>query len=158
MTHRVLIISITLFLNLAAVSCVPPPHLRHNRHFYKSNNHIVRTAERYIGVKYKNGGHSPRGFDCSGLVMFTYKKNGINIPRSVSAQYYFGRKIPLRAAKPGDLVFFKINKNRVSHVGIYTGNHEFIHAPRTGKRVSRAKIDNPYWKKRFISAVQIRPR
>ena len=111
---------------------------------------IVRTAKRYIGVKYKNSGSTPFGFDCSGFVKFVYKKNSINIPRNARDQFTFGKKISLKSAKPGDLVFFKILGKKISHVGIYIGNYKFIHSPSSGKRVSYASIKQTYWKKRFI--------
>ncbi len=115
---------------------------------------IVRTAQRYIGVQYRHGGATPGGFDCSGYVMFVYEKNGILLPRSVQSQYRAGRHIRFRQAKPGDLVFFRTSKNKkLSHVGIYMGGERFIHAPRTGKKVSYADMGKSYWKKRYIGAV-----
>jgi cell wall-associated NlpC family hydrolase len=115
---------------------------------------IVRTAERYIGAPYRHGGATPRGFDCSGYVMYVYKQNGILLPRQVHRQYDAGRHISLGRAQPGDLVFFRISGRRnLSHVGIYMGGGRFIHAPRSGKRVTYANIDKPYWKKRYRGAV-----
>lgn len=116
---------------------------------------IVATAEKYIGVRYKRGGSDPKGFDCSGLVMFVYDRHGISLPRTADAQYREGRRVPIRRASPGDLVFFRTSGRAISHVGIYAGNGRFIHAPSSGKRVSYADIRNPYWKKRFIVAVSI---
>jgi cell wall-associated NlpC family hydrolase len=115
---------------------------------------IVRTAERYKGVPYRFGGATPQGFDCSGYVMFVYKQNGILLPRSVGGQFNAGKRIGFRQAEPGDLVFFKTSrKHRLSHVGIYMGDRQFIHAPRTGKKVSYADMGKPYWKKRYIGTV-----
>jgi len=120
---------------------------------YNTDNSIVRTAERYLGVSYRHGGSDPDGFDCSGLTMFVYKKNRIQIPRSTNEQFRNGKRIKIREASPGDLVFFDINGKGISHVGIYTGNFRFIHAPRTGKNVSYADLKNSYWKKRFRGIV-----
>jgi cell wall-associated NlpC family hydrolase len=115
---------------------------------------IVRTAQRYLGVQYRHGGATPSGFDCSGYVMYVYEKNGILLPRSVQSQYQVGKRIRFTQAKPGDLVFFRTSqKNKLSHVGIYLGGKQFIHAPRTGKKVSYADMGKPYWKKRYIGAV-----
>jgi cell wall-associated NlpC family hydrolase len=119
----------------------------------KEGRRIVRTARRYLGVRYKWGGASPRGFDCSGLVVYVYKKNGILLPRSVKGQYRRGKRIPSRRLRPGDLVFFKTERARLSHVGIYAGGMRFIHAPRTGKRVTYASLKNPYWRRRYRGAV-----
>jgi len=149
----------TCILLTFLVSCVPGGGNYmdgwRNGWFYNKDDRakIVRTAKRYLGVKYKNGGTSPRGFDCSGYVMYVYEKNGILLPRSVKSQYNAGNKIGPRQRKPGDLVFFKTSKRkRYSHVGIYVGDNRFIHAPRTGKRISFAELDNPYWRKRYIGA------
>ncbi|TFH38849.1 MAG: NlpC/P60 family protein, partial [Chrysiogenales bacterium] len=109
---------------------------------------------RYIGVRYRHGGETPRGFDCSGYVMYVYRKNGILLPRSAARQYRAGRKISLRSAAPGDLLFFNTSgRRRLSHVGIYMGGSRFLHAPRTGKRISYANLKNPYWKRRYTGAV-----
>jgi cell wall-associated NlpC family hydrolase len=150
---------ILLFLVALLPSCVPGGGYYRdgwrNGWFFNKDDRgkIVRTAQRYIGVKYKNGGTTPRGFDCSGYVMYVYEKNGILLPRSVQSQYELGKKVSLRQLKPGDLVFFKtLKRRRYSHVGIYVGDNRFLHAPRTGKRVSYAELDNPYWKKRFLGS------
>ncbi len=114
---------------------------------------IARTAQKYLGVPYRRGGSTPEGFDCSGYVMYVYKKNGVLLPRSAKAQYGVGRKIMRAEMKTGDLVFYHTLRNKFSHVGIYVGGHRFIHAPRTGKQVSYADMDKPYWKKRYVGAV-----
>jgi len=123
-------------------------------HSRKEGVRIVRTAERYIGAPYRHGGATPRGFDCSGYVMYVYQQNGILLPRQVDRQYEAGKHIKLRQAEPGDLVFFRTSRrNRLSHVGIYIGENRFIHAPRSGKRVTYADMGKPYWKKRYRGAV-----
>jgi len=122
-----------------------------------SRMRIIKTAKRYLGVRYRYGGTSPFGFDCSGFVMFVFKKNGITLPREARGQYHKGKKISISTAKPGDLVFFRVRtrrrRRRISHVGIYIGNHLFIHSPSRGKRVSITSINNRYWKRRYIGAV-----
>ncbi len=114
---------------------------------------IVRTARKYLGVRYKYGGSSPHGFDCSGLVVYVYKKNGIQLPRSAKDQFRAGRKISRRTIKPGDLMFFRTGSSRYSHVVIYAGKNRFIHAPSSGKTVSYDDLSKPYWKKRYVGAV-----
>jgi cell wall-associated NlpC family hydrolase len=116
-------------------------------------NRIVNTAERYIGVNYRRGGISPAGFDCSGLVMYVYKKHGIVLPRTALQQFRAGKRINSKNAEPGDLLFFRTAGRRINHVGIYAGKGRFIHAPSSGKKVSFAMVDNPYWRKKYAGAV-----
>lgn len=144
-----------IFISINIVSCAPPDYIIRKGGYGDSSNPIVRTAERYIGARYRNGGSGPFSFDCSGFVMFVYHKNGIDLPREVSAQFNAGRKIDLEDAKPGDLVFFNIDSNSISHVGIYAGNNNFIHAPSSGKYVSYASITSDYWEKCYVGAVSI---
>lgn len=112
----------------------------------------VTVATRLLGTPYHYGGSSPRGFDCSGLVYYAYRQAGVAVPRTTTAQRHHATPIALTRIQPGDLVFFKHGYRRVSHVGIYTGNGQFIHAPSSGKRVSYASLDNPYWQQRLIAA------
>lgn len=112
---------------------------------------IVDIAKQYLGIPYKFGGQSPKtGFDCSGFTGYVYRKAGYSLPRGADDQ--FASLTPVRKPQPGDLVFFRINGQRVSHVGIYAGNYRFIHAPRTGKNVGYADMRISYWKKRYAGA------
>lgn len=142
----------TLFLLVLVLpSCVPSQW--QYRNIPLKRKQIVNTATQYIGTPYRHGGTTPSGFDCSGYVFFVYNKNGIQIPRSTAQQYTKGQKIPYRMAQPGDLLFFRINMNEISHVGIFVGNDTFVHAPSSGKHVRYDSIKNPYWQKRFYGAV-----
>jgi len=137
------------------VSC-SPPYVRQGRDYLgePDRREIMGTARRYLGVPYRYGGDTPRGFDCSGFVMYVFRKNGYPMPRDAVSQYREGRKVSLREARPGDLVFFNTSgAKRFSHVGIYAGRGKFIHAPSSGKRVSVASLDNRYWKRRYLGAV-----
>ncbi|MCU0847840.1 MAG: C40 family peptidase [Spirochaetes bacterium] len=147
------IIPAVLSVLVIFVSCVPG--LRRDGWFSSggSRKSIVVTAKRYIGVKYKKGGVSPAGFDCSGYVWYVYNKNGIDLPRTSHKQFYAGKKISIRQAKPGDLIFFNTTGKSLSHVGIYLGGTKFIHSPRSGKKVSYADINNKYWKRRYAGSV-----
>jgi len=112
----------------------------------------ARIAAAQLGTPYRYGGASPRGFDCSGLVYYSYRKAGIHVPRTTRAQLRNARRVPRDQLQPGDLVFFRIGSGPVSHVGIYTGNNRFIHAPSSGKPVSLTTMNDPYWQARFIAA------
>jgi cell wall-associated NlpC family hydrolase len=102
------------------------------------------------GVPYRYGGETPGGFDCSGLVYYSYMRAGLTVPRDSHAQY--AHTIPLRrsALSRGNLVFFRTQGGRVLHVGIYLGRGRFIHAPSSGERVSIASLDDSYWSKHFL--------
>lgn len=114
---------------------------------------LIVTAKKYIGTIYRYGGMGNKGFDCSGFVQFVYREIGINLPRSTPDQYEGGTKIDMSEIKPGDLLFWRIYGRRVSHVGIYLGNSQFIHSPSFGKRVSITTMELPYWKMKFAGAV-----
>jgi len=113
---------------------------------------VADLAQKQIGAPYRFGGETPTGFDCSGLIRYVYQQIGITVPHSSRLLYKQAKKIRLANVLPGDLLFFNISKNKVSHVGIYATTGQFIHAPSSGKHVSIARLDNPYWKKRLIGA------
>ena len=114
---------------------------------------IIRTAHSLRGTPYLAGGTTPKGFDCSGFVMYVYNKAGITVPRRTDQQYANGRKISLSNTNPGDLVFFQTTSRRISHVGIYVRDGVFIHAPSSGKYVSYANMENPFWQSRYRGSV-----
>lgn len=117
----------------------------------------MKTAKNMLGVKYRYGGASPRrGFDCSGLVQYSHRSAGINLPRTTALQFKAVKRIQRKYLKAGDLVFFKTTPARsVSHVGIYLGENKFIHAPSSGKRVKINSIKEKYWRKRFSGAGRV---
>ncbi len=110
---------------------------------------VVAAAKRLLGVPYRYGGTSLSGMDCSGLAQYAYHQAGIRLPRTTTDQFEAG--IPLARARPGDLLFFKIRPNRVSHVGIYVGDGKMIHASSGSRKVRTARLDNPYWSRRFVT-------
>ncbi len=114
---------------------------------------IVKTAEKYLGVRYRFGGSDPTGFDCSGYSSYVYKKHGLLIPHSAQQQFANGKRIGIKKAKPGDLVFFRTSGWKISHVAIYMGDYKFIHAPSRGKHVSYDDIRKEYWRKRYAGTV-----
>jgi cell wall-associated NlpC family hydrolase len=107
-------------------------------------------AANLVGMPYRFGGASPvDGFDCSGLVHFSYREAGVALPRDTSAQRLAARPVRLAELEPGDLIFFNLEGKRNSHVGIYTGSGQFVHAPSTGRDVRLDRLDTPYWKKQL---------
>jgi len=111
---------------------------------------VVGVAMRYLGVPYVWGGASPRGFDCSGLVMYAFAAIGISLPHSSYAQANMGTPVSISQLEPGDLVFF----TGASHVGIYIGGGQFIHAPHTGDVVKISSLSG-YYTSAFYTARRI---
>jgi len=115
---------------------------------------IVSTARRFIGVPYSWGGTSPQhGFDCSGLTMAVYELNGLKLPRSSKDQFTAGTPISRSRLAKGDLVFFTTSQGqKVTHVGIYTGDGQFIHAPGKDKRIRIDSLLNGYFKTHYMGS------
>lgn len=115
---------------------------------------LVNTVRRFIGVPYRWGGEDRHnGFDCSGLTMVSYRLNGLNLPRNSRMQFKAGRYVSQRNLQQGDLVFFATKGGkRVTHVGMYIGDGNFIHAPRTGKTVRVASLATKFFKKTYVGA------
>jgi cell wall-associated NlpC family hydrolase len=112
-------------------------------------------ALKMVGKPYKYGGSSPAGFDCSGLVQYSYKQAGVKLPRETGD--LLRSSTPLRGShlRRGDLLFFDQEGKKKSHVGIYLGDGRFVHAPSSGKQVRADRIDSPYWKKHLSEARRI---
>ena len=92
---------------------------------------LVDTAKKYLGTKYVWGGTSPDGFDCSGLLQYAAKENGIDVPRTTYEQIKSGSSVSRENLMPGDFIFFGTESDP-HHVGMYVGNGQYIHAPKTG--------------------------
>ncbi len=133
-----------------AVSPLASPHDA-SRQKSPLGRQLARTATGMVGVPYVYGGRTPKGFDCSGLVYYSYQQAGLSVPRTSQEQYKAARPIKLSDAQPGDLLFFRGGR-RVSHVAIYLGNGYFVHAPSTGKSVSVASFNNSYYRDHFDRA------
>ena len=104
-----------------------------------SSEQVLQVASKYVGTPYVFGGSNPRGFDCSGLILFVYAQFGIALPHSVTAQARSGIIVSPEDALPGDLVIY----NDHGHSGIYAGNGNFYHSPQPGDRVKLAPIFTP---------------
>jgi cell wall-associated NlpC family hydrolase len=105
----------------------------------------VAIAEQYLGIPYVYAGADPiTGFDCSGLTMYVYEQLGIHLQHWTGYQIHEGTPVPRWALAPGDLVFFYDEGGVPGHVGIYTGNNQFIHAPHTGDVVKISSLDAHY--------------
>ena len=107
-----------------------------------------------IGKPYTWGGGNPtEGFDCSGLVHFVFGQAlGVRLPRRAADMGRVGASVHRKQLRAGDLVFFDTRGSRNSHVGVYIGEGRFVHAPSAGKQIRVARLDNPYWTRRFNGA------
>ncbi len=128
-------------------------------HFTKADKKkLLDYAKYFKGGKYVWGGTSPKGFDCSGYVQYLYKKHHVNLPRTAWAQSKKGLSVDKDNLQKGDLLFFLTDKKRgipVTHVGIYIGNGEFIHAASKKKGIIISPIYHGYYSKKFVSAKRV---
>lgn len=118
----------------------------------QGNTRAALDALQLQGSPYVYGGASPQeGFDCSGLVVYVYNQQGLKLPRTTQSLVQQLPGVQPEQRQPGDLLFFNTQKP-YSHVGIYVGNDDFVHAPsaRTG-RVMVSSLRNPYWRERFMA-------
>jgi cell wall-associated NlpC family hydrolase len=121
---------------------------------------IVASARKFKGTKYKYGGDSKRGMDCSGLVYVVFADNHIKTPRTTFELRSFGKWVDLKEVQTGDLVFFATKKNsrKVNHVGIVTevmnGDLRFVHAS-TSKGVIESYLSERYWYFAYVQARRV---
>lgn len=121
---------------------------------------VVANAVAFKGTKYKFGGVTKKGMDCSGVIFVAYKKENIQLPRVSRNMANHGDKIPLNKAKKGDLLFFRTNKSNrsINHVGLITsvenGQVKFIHST-TSRGVIISSLSENYWNKAFVKATKV---
>lgn len=119
---------------------------------------LIGLAMKLRDIRYVRGGRDPStGFDCSGFVRYVFAHAvGMELPSNSASQFLAGLKVKRSEMKPGDLVFFRTagrrGQGRVSHVGIYIANGQFIHSPSRGKTVRVDSLEEAYWAKRFAGA------
>jgi peptidoglycan endopeptidase LytE len=113
-----------------------------------SNDPIIVEAKRWLGTPYCWGGEDMHCTDCSGFVQSVFSKNGYRLPRTAQELFDKGKNISESSVEPTDLIFFGDN-SKITHVGIYLGNHFFIHAA-SSKGVSIASLDEEYYKNKFV--------
>ena len=116
---------------------------------------LVRVVKTFLGVPYKLGGSTLKGIDCSAFVRKIYEIFNIELPRTTREQFSIGKKIGKEQLEEGDLVFFRRRGNS-SHVGIYIGDNQFIHASSSNRQVKIDYLDAPYYSKRFLRGVRVK--
>lgn len=121
---------------------------------------VIEEAQKYLGIPYKWGGSSPKGFDCAGFTRFIYAKFGVELARSAAPQYKLGKPLKTDEIRKGDLVFYggRHNSKSIGHVGIVvdvnSDGFTFIHsATSTGISISRSS--EPYYRSRYIGACRV---
>ena len=117
-------------------------------------NDVVNYAYKFLGKPYVYGATGPNAFDCSGLTQYVYNKFGVGLSRTTYTQVGEGTKVKRSDLRAGDLVFFN-TEGSISHVGIYIGDGEFIHAPRTGKPVMVSSLSDGYYSEKYATARRI---
>ena len=140
-------------LALAACSTAPVARVDTDR---VAAERAASQAVKMLGKPYRYGGMSPAtGFDCSGLVHFSFRQVGVSVPRSTELQ--LRASAPVRGAqlRRGDLLFFDQEGKKKSHVAIYVGDGKFVHAPSSGKQVRADSLDSPYWKRHLAEVRRI---
>jgi cell wall-associated NlpC family hydrolase len=108
-------------------------------------------AVEQVGIPYRYGGSTPSGFDCSGLVYYSYSRLGKSVPRTTGQLWSSAIPVKRDELRAGDVLFFSMS-GKISHVGMYLGDDQFVHAPSTGKVVSIQTLRSAYYEKAFVRA------
>ena len=118
---------------------------------------VIDLAHKQLGKPYVWGAEGPNSFDCSGLIYYVYKNAAsITLPRTSSDQYSAGVAVSRSNLKAGDLIFSSTDgTGNITHVAIYVGDGQMIHAPRNGKNVEKVSINNSYWNKAYVGARRV---
>lgn len=155
---RRLWMAISLTMMAALAGCASSPEIPAQATIRASNevaSKAVDYAREMLGKPYRYAGDTPAGFDCSGLVKYSYGRAGISLPRDTQAQHRMSVLVSMRGLREGDLLFFDQEGKKKSHVGMYLGNGRFIHAPSSGGKVRTDSMNAEYWKKHFVEARRI---
>ena len=117
----------------------------------KSADRAVAIALQQVGVPYRYGGSTPSGFDCSGLVYYSYSRVGQALPRTTASLWSGLQPVSKQDIRTGDVLFFRIS-GKMSHVGLYLGNDQFVHAPSSGKVVTVGSLRSGYYSNALVRA------
>lgn len=141
-------LAIFMMLALAACGSSPPSPDGAAR---SVGERAAAVALDQVGARYRYGGDDPEGFDCSGLVQYAYGQAGLAVPRTTTQLWAASANVERADLRVGDLLFFRID-GKMSHVGVYLGQRRFVHAPQSGRRVSVASLDAPFYRKALLRA------
>lgn len=147
---------VVLLLSGCGVKIVGVPSWGSTRGDASTVARVVKTAQSQIGARYRSGGTTPSGFDCSGLIWWAYRQHGVTVPRVTSDQAKAGISVKRRSMRAGDILVFNTRQGRTGlHTGIYAGNGLFVHSPSSGSRVRQDKLSMDYWDKRLVRVRRI---
>lgn len=149
----------TLALSLAGCASAPPPapapQSAPDRQVVAAKLDVgaraARIAVDQVGVPYRYGGSTPTGFDCSGLVQYSYRQAGKSLPRTTGQLWNHTVTVPKKEMQAGDLLFFSI-AGKMQHVGLYLGNGNFVHAPSSGRTVTVESLSSDFYSEAFLRA------
>jgi murein DD-endopeptidase len=148
---EIILILLILALGAGSISrCASAPSRPVTSFSPAAGEKAARTAVSMIGRPYRYRGDGPEGFDCSGLVRYSYLTAGVDVPHGTEILLKVTSPLSMSSARIGDLLFFEENGKKYSHVGIYLGNDLFVHAPTSGGKVKKDSLRDPHWKKSFL--------
>jgi len=150
---------IAVVISAALLACAGQPADKSRPETTDSASQVSRSvgqqaasiAVRQVGVPYRYGGNSPKGFDCSGLVHYSYLRAGKTVPRTTSQLWSGTSAVDRDDIRAGDILFFRI-EGKMSHVGMYVGDNRFVHAPSSGKIVSMETLSSNFYRSAFVRA------
>lgn len=149
------LISFIAFLSIAGCASQPTPNVATSPGSATASSGsataAVSVAVEQVGVPYRYGGATPQGFDCSGLVYYSYGRAGKSLPRTTAGLWGAMQPVARDDLQVGDILFFRI-AGKMSHVGLYVGRSEFVHAPSSGRVVTLESLSSPFYDAAFIRA------
>jgi cell wall-associated NlpC family hydrolase len=157
---RYLVLIIISFLAISACSSTrvlsvpktsPPVEVVNQAPARSVGEQAAAVALQQVGVPYRYGGSTPTGFDCSGLVQYSYSRVGKSVPRTTGQLWKDVTPVEQRNLRAGDILFFSMS-GKMSHVGLYLGDDRFVHAPSTGKTVSIQTLRSEFYKTALVGA------
>jgi cell wall-associated NlpC family hydrolase len=145
---------VSVLIIASIVGCASQPSQGPVKSTGKSNSNAHQAAAvalQQIGVPYRYGGSTPKGFDCSGLIYYSYSRVGKNVPRTTGSLWSGIQPVAKNQVQVGDVLFFRI-EGKMSHVGMYIGDNQFVHAPSSGKVVTVGSLQSDFYRKALIRA------
>lgn len=149
--RKILILALTITMLGAVSACGTQTAVERPDRSQNMGARAAAVALQQVGVPYLYGGSTTRGFDCSGLVQYSYGRAGKNVPRTTGQLWSATSTVRRADLQIGDLIFFSI-EGKMSHVGMYIGDQQFVHAPSSGKTVTVGRLTSAYYSSAFIRA------